>query len=136
MATLECIAIHTRKICQIPAQTVICLGNFDGVHLAHRKLLRIAVKHRNSDFADAACCVLCFRTPSSDYLSKTPAAHLCTLEQKLDRFAEEGIEYAILCDFPDIRALSPKEFAEEILRDGCHCVAAVCGFNYRFGKNG
>ena len=32
--------------------------------------------------------------------------------------------------------LSKEKFATEILRDLCHCVCAVCDFNYRFGNKG
>ena len=46
------------------------------------------------------------------------------------------MEYAILADFPKIKDLSPNEFVQEILINQCHCKAAVCGFNYRFGSRG
>ncbi|MBQ9131632.1 MAG: riboflavin biosynthesis protein RibF, partial [Clostridia bacterium] len=70
------------------------------------------------------------------FLRPDPPAHLCTPEQKLERFLECGMEYAFLADFPTVRSYSPEEFANSILQAQCHCVAAVCGFNYRFGRNG
>lgn len=137
MQAIECIALATGKPVPFPSDAVICLGNFDGVHIAHRALLHLAVQTRQKSFPNAACAVFCFREPSSDYLfPNVPPAHLCTAKQKLHYFYKEGMEYAFLADFPSLMELSPKAFAADILKDVCHCVAAVCGFNYRFGKNG
>lgn len=134
MPMLQCIRLSTRETHSIPPKTVLCLGNFDGVHLGHRALLRRAVEIRQDKHPDAATAVFCFRSPSTDTLSPTP--HLSTLDQKLDLFAQNGIEYAILGDFPSMRELKPEEFITVVLGEECHAVAVVCGFNYRFGKGG
>ena len=134
MPMLQCIHLSTREEQSIPPKTVLCLGNFDGVHLGHRALLRRAIELRGDKHPEAATAVFCFRTPSTDTLSPTP--HLSTLSQKLDLFAECGIEYVVLGDFPTMRELTPEEFITDVLLAECHAVAAVCGFNYRFGKGG
>ena len=137
MQTIECISLAEMQPCKIPQKTVLCLGNFDGVHLAHRALLRLADDVRGTKAPDAALAVFCFSRPSSDYLFADRApSHLSTLSQKLEYFREEGIEYAFLADFPSIRDLSKEKFVDQILKVDCHCIGAVCGFNYRFGKNG
>lgn len=119
----------------IPQLTVLCLGNFDGVHVAHRALMHQAKMLRAHRFSDAACGVFCFDPPSSDYFTDAPA-HLSTREQRLARFREAGMEFAMLASFDELRALPPEEFVSTVLRQSCHCVAAVCGFNYRFGHRG
>ena len=120
----------------VPPACVLCLGNFDGVHIAHRALMHTATKLRAHRSLDAVCGVFCFDPPSSDFLGAQAPAHLTTLPQKLSCFRDEGMEYAFLADFEALRSLSPERFLTEVLRDGCHCVAAVCGFNYRFGYRG
>lgn len=136
MIDLQILSLADRTVCDTLPRSVVCLGNFDGVHIGHRALLRKAREWRSQAFPDAALCVFCFVKPSSDYLSPAPHSHLCSLEQKLERFAEEGMEYAILADFEQIRGFSPAQFVDTVLHKGCHCAAAVCGFNYRFGKGG
>ncbi len=136
MINLQILSLADRKEQASLPKSVVCLGNFDGVHLGHRALLQRAREWRAQDFPDAALCVFCFVRPSSDYLSPAPHSHLCSLEQKLERFAKEGMEYAVLANFEDIRDFSPAQFVDEVLHLGCHCSAAVCGFNYRFGKGG
>ena len=134
---LECLSLATLQRATPPSKSLICLGNFDGVHFAHRQLIRLAAATRARDFEDAALTVFCFRTPSTDDLFPQQAPmHLSTLEQKLDYFREEGVEYVFLADFPKIRDLSKEDFVQTILKEECHCVCAVCGFNYRFGKMG
>lgn len=136
MQSLQCISLSDGRTADIPQKSVVCLGNFDGVHLGHRALLTSAKELRARLGEDVACAVLCFRAPSSDFLGADKPAHLCTLGQKLQLFRACGMDYAFLIDFPEIRGLSPEEFARRVLRDACHVAAVVCGFNYRFGKGG
>lgn len=136
MDSFTCISLNTMKAVSIPVKNVIALGNFDGVHLAHRTLLRQTKQLRDTAFTNAACTVFCFSSPPTDLLLKNPPARIYTLEQKLEAFREEGMEYAVIADFSTLCELSPREFAKEILEDACGCVGAVCGFNYRFGKGG
>ncbi len=135
MQAVSCISLKNGQEPAFPPKSVICLGNFDGVHAAHRELMRKTVALRDEQFPTAACAAFCFRVPSSDYLSKASIPKLCTPEEKLQYFRETGIEYAFLADFPSVRDLSPEQFVTEILKETCHCVGAVCGFNFAFGKN-
>jgi riboflavin kinase/FMN adenylyltransferase len=114
----------------------LCLGNFDGVHLGHRALLQAARKWRDARFPGIPVGVFCFRDFPSDTLSDPPVGHLCSLEERLSRFAECGMEIVILASFAELRALSPETYIEQILKETCHCVAAACGFNHRFGRFG
>ena len=136
MAFVSCISLATMTQAPAPAASVLCLGNFDGVHLAHRELLNSAKKLRSLLSADTACGVFCFSSSPADYLSATPPAQLCTFEQKLELFRECGMDYAFVVDFPSVRNLSPDEFIQSVLKNECNCVGAICGFNFRFGKNG
>ena len=118
-----------------PCDFVLALGNFDGVHLAHRALMTATVKKAASlDGCHSA--VFCFDPPSSDYLSQNGGEHLSTLQEKLDMFAACGIEYAFLADFPSLRDMTAEQFVEQILRKMCRAKAVVCGFNFRFGQGG
>ena len=136
MLDLTCISLSNRNRAKIPDKTVICLGNFDGVHVAHRQLLKHSVTLQSELCPTAVRCVFCFFEPSWTAFSEEPPLLLSTLEEKLDLFEKCGIEYAIMCNFSQVKDFSPERFVKDVLLDGCHCVAAVCGFNYRFGKMG
>jgi riboflavin kinase/FMN adenylyltransferase len=119
----------------ISSNFVLALGNFDGVHLAHRALLTATVKKAASLDACLSA-VFCFDPPSSDYLARSGGEHLSTLQEKLDIFATCGIEYAFLADFPSLRDMTAEQFIQQILRKMCRAKAVVCGFNFRFGQGG
>ncbi len=127
-----------------PAEAVLCLGNFDGVHRAHHALLkeglRLAAACSTAGVETAreggtVCGVFCFLRPSVDFVphgTDTPPAHLTTLRDKLSRFRAAGVSFAWLCDFRDVRELAPQDFIA-LLRERCGCVGVACGFNFRFG---
>ena len=135
MQAIKCISLSTMRKSPSPSASVICLGNFDGVHLAHRELMKKTASLQAEVAPRASRAVFCFDPPTSELLSPTPIPQLTTKEEKLALFREMGMEYAFLADFAAIRDLSPDDFVKLILQGECGCVAAVCGFNYRFGKN-
>ena len=136
MPSVRYIALQTEQSSEISEANILCLGNFDGVHLAHRTLLREAKKLKAQRMPHARVGVFCFEKPSSDFLSQNPPKHLTTLEQKLSYFADEGMDFACIADFSTLQNLSPEAFINEVLISQCFCKAVVCGYNYHFGKNG
>lgn len=133
---ISCVSLPDQKPCQIPESTVLCLGNFDGVHLGHRTLLAAAKDLQAALPKRIPCGVFCFYGLSSDELLFDPPKHLSSMEDRLRKFADCGMEFAIFADFARIRDFSPEEFLDEILLKVCHAKALVCGENYRFGKGG
>ncbi|MBR2907546.1 MAG: riboflavin biosynthesis protein RibF [Clostridia bacterium] len=115
-------------------ETVLALGNFDGVHIGHRTLLGEAV--RKARELGIAPSVWLFRSPPTDFLKTPPPPHLSTLEDKLLLFKTLGIRFAFIEDFEAIGGISPDAFAKDILQGACRCRHAVCGFNYSFGYRG
>lgn len=108
--------------------TVTALGFFDGLHVAHASLLKKTVKEaKRKD-----CVPAVFTFPDAPNKS---GEKLLSAEEKIARFAEYGIETVFLADFGDVKDLSPDDFIEKILKNICHAESAVCGFNFRFGKN-
>ena len=146
---------HVKPMDKPSVPLVLCLGNFDGVHKAHQNLLRQSLALRDKKFPFGLCGVFTFFYPSSDYLRAQKAPeyshgdmqshvirrkrghhkHLSTLKEKLAYFAEAGMDFVCLCDFDQIRTLSPEDFLDLLYMDlGTRGV--VCGFNFRFGVGG
>jgi len=109
----------------------VALGNFDGVHRGHQRLLS-AVREVAAGIPGCASAVWTFTTLAKDAVIPC----LTTPMEKLRAIADAGVEYAVLEEFSAVRDLSPRVFAEEYLRNRLRCAAAVCGFNFRFGKGG
>lgn len=135
MPDIVCLSLRSMTAVSPPSSSVLCLGNFDGVHLAHQALIHKAVAFRNEQQKESAISVFCFKEPPIRILHpEMRPMLLCTMEDKLRAFADCGAEYVFLAQFSDLHTLSPSAFAKHILQSLCHASAIVCGFNYRFGK--
>ncbi len=131
---LKFIDLHTGCETNEGRASVLCLGNFDGVHIGHSALIEKTVEKRNE--LGILGGAWCFLQPPADFLLSTPQKRLTTLDEKLELFAKKGLDIAILANFEALRNTEPSAFVRDILIDRCSCQAAVCGFNFRFGKFG
>ena len=114
----------------------LCLGHFDGVHMGHRALVE-ALKKMNAERKEKLPLgIMCFTTPPTKTLDKTPTPQLSTLAQKLSLLRECGLDFAVLYDFPAIKSMSPDDFIRQVLIIDCNAKMLVCGFNYSFGARG
>lgn len=109
---------------------VAALGNFDGVHLGHAKLLQTA-----ADIAAESCGELQSAVWTLSGLPTGPSSVLTDTDEKCLLFREAGISYAFVQNFEDIRDMSPDSFVKKILTGDMNCRIAVCGYNFSFGKN-
>lgn len=115
---------------------VIALGNFDGVHLGHRELIKKAI-----DLADRAKGVSGVFTfaphPMTVIQPDCSPPMLLTKEDKIKIFSELGIGVLIICPFSqEISRLTPEEFVRDILVKRLQVSAVVVGYNYSFGYRG
>lgn len=135
---IRVIDLKTMSEATPPPFSVLCLGNFDGVHIGHRTLAERTVRIKeelSASLAGLGSGAWLFETPPSLSLCPKPIPQLSTLEEKLVRFAEIGLDYAFLADFSALKDLSPEEFVGKVLKEQCHCVYAICGFDFRFAKD-
>lgn len=127
------IDLKTGKEASLPEGTRLscALGNFDGVHIGHRELL---IKAAKKEYGATASAAWTFRV-HPELCRHVPTVKILTsVEQKLELFAQAGVEYAILEDFEDVADMSPEDFAKELLIKKLGVCHAVCGFNFSFGK--
>ncbi|MBR4882129.1 MAG: riboflavin biosynthesis protein RibF [Clostridia bacterium] len=112
-----------REIEHIDLPVSVALGNFDGLHIGHRELIRQA------KCSDNKCCVFTFRQ------NPFGSPRIIGIEKKLELLKNMGIDYACVYDFAEIKDMPYEIFLSDILVKELNCVKAVCGFNFRFGKN-
>ena len=111
---------------------VLALGNFDGVHLGHQKLLEQTVKTA----ARLGVCagVYTFQVNTKKFLGAPDFALLTTDEEKNGIFSACGLDFVCYDDFAAVKDLSPAAFCDEMLAR-FRVSAVVCGENFTFGKN-
>ena len=106
----------------------LAIGFFDGVHLAHRSLITRAVERARELSVPSG--VFTF---SPNGAIKGGVGKIYSLEQRLSLIESLGVDFCIVADFEDIRNMSAEEFCEGVLI-GSGCLAAVVGYNFRFGR--
>jgi len=110
--------------------SVLALGFFDGVHLAHRALLEKTVEEAKKRGLAAAVFTFAGGLPGVK-----SGGRLTGDEERNALFDELGIEYLYTVAFKDVCSLAPEAFVNTYLLDICQARLAVVGFNFRFGKN-
>ena len=113
----------------IGTKCVVALGFFDGMHLAHRRLIDRARAIAKRDGLTLA--VFTFDSEAEGYKKE---GRLYSTEQKLALLASLGVELVLLADFASLRDLSPEVFVWEVLVKALGAQTAVAGYNFRFGK--
>ena len=108
---------------------VMALGFFDGVHIAHRDLLKKA-----ADVAAENNLAFGIFTFASDGNIKATSGRLYNDGEKAEIFEELGADFTVYADFGAISDSTPEEFVKNILCRDLNCRICVAGFNFRFGK--
>ena len=114
-------------------ETVVALGNFDGVHKGHQQIIERTV--RTAKAMDLKSAVFTFSNHPSTILGHgDPVKNILYAEEKTRIIEEMGINYLINIPFTkEILFMPPEKFVEKILVDCLHIKEAYCGFNYSFG---
>ena len=118
-----------REIAATNSPLACAIGNFDGVHIGHRKLIEAAVDYCRTH-SGTKCAVFTFESNTSG------APFIVSHEEKLKIFAECGAETAVTVPFDEVRDMSCEVFVSQVLVGTLNVACAFCGFNFRFGKMG
>jgi riboflavin kinase/FMN adenylyltransferase len=115
-------------------RTVVTIGNFDGVHLGHQKILGGVVERAHAN--DLQSAVLTFYPHPARVLRPDAAPTLLmTLEQRLAAFDAMGINAALLLQFDaELAKISAEDFAKTFLVDALRAKTVLVGENFRFGN--
>jgi riboflavin kinase/FMN adenylyltransferase len=113
--------------------SVVTIGNFDGVHIGHRLIMRRMVAIAREQGLTPT--VLTFDPHPAQVLAPDRAPKLImTIKQRLRAMESEGIEAALLLPFSlDFARLTPAEFAGRILDQTLHARCIFVGDDFRFG---
>lgn len=115
------------------APTAVTIGNFDGVHRGHQKILRSVIERARAGGWTSA--VLTFDPHPVRVLRGDNGPHLLnTLEQRLREFEAIGIGATLVLRFDEALARhSPEEFVRKFLCATLRARCVMVGENFRFG---
>jgi riboflavin kinase/FMN adenylyltransferase len=125
-----------RSLAEVPAAfgpSVVTIGNFDGVHVGHRRIMRRVVEiARARKFAAA---VLTFDPHPARVLAPDRAPKLImTVARRLRSIESEGIDAVMVLPFSlEFARLTPEEFVGQVLLETLNTSVIVVGEDFRFG---
>lgn len=113
-------------------KTSIALGNFDGIHIGHQKLIKTMVL--KSKEIGLKSSLLLFKTHSKTIIDNSNPQMITNNDQKFQIAKDLGVDIIYLIDFnEELMNLSAEEFVENIIIEKMNGKLVVVGFDYRFG---
>ncbi len=124
------------KLADVPAgfgPTLVSVGNFDGVHRAHRFVLSEIVGRAKT--LNAKSMAVTFEPHPARILRPDSNLKLLTpTPEKLRLLGATGIDAILLLPFTrDLSLMTPHQFAHEILKKRLHACEVHEGYNFHFG---
>ena len=125
-----------RHLDELPRElgpTIVSVGNFDGVHLAHQKVVAEIVRRARA--IHGASMVVTFDPHPMRVLRPDVAPRLLTPTPiKLRLLEATGVDAVLLLPFTrDLSLMTPLEFVEQVIVRGLHAREVHEGFNFHFG---
>ena len=114
---------------------VASIGNYDGLHLGHRQVLRQLSEQAREDGLPSL--VMCFEpTPLEFFCGDRAPARLSTFREKVEQLGAMGIERFFCVRFvPELADMSPEQFVRDFLVEGIGVRHLVVGDVFRFGRD-
>lgn len=109
-------------------KTAVALGFFDGLHIAHQKVISLAV---NSGYLPV---VFTFRNDINCPERKKDMLLLNNNNTKYKLIEKLGIKVLIEPSFADIQDIAAEDFINEYLSRKLNAKILICGENFRFGR--
>ncbi len=112
---------------------LVSVGNFDGVHRAHSHVLREIVSRARASGGKSVA--VTFEPHPARILRPEAGLKLLTpTAEKLRLLEATGVDFVLLLPFGrDLSLMTPRQFAERILKKKLRAREVHEGFNFRFG---
>src|SRR5713226_522235 len=119
-----------RSLDQVPSDfgpSALTIGNFDGVHAGHRRILRRVQEIAKAQGWKAS--VMTFDPHPTKVVAPARAPRLMTMpEQRCNLMRDEGIEQVLILPFnAEVARLTPDQFVEHVLVEKLGAKVVVVG---------
>jgi riboflavin kinase/FMN adenylyltransferase len=113
---------------------VLAIGNFDGVHRGHQKVLREATRIAKREGRRSGAVVF-EPHPREFFAPGTPFFRLTPLPLKLELLEALGLDQTFVIEFDrELASLSAEAFATEVVAKGLGASHVVVGHDFSYGK--
>jgi len=113
--------------------SVVTIGNFDGIHLAHQELLR-RVRAIGRERGEASVAITFAPHPAAVLRPDRVPQLLTPFPLQTELFEKSGIDRLLILPFTlEFSHWPPEKFVEEVLAKALHATGVVIGENFCFG---
>ncbi|WP_275426125.1 bifunctional riboflavin kinase/FAD synthetase [Nocardioides gilvus] len=127
-----------RQFNEVPrdlGNTVVSIGNFDGVHRGHQHVLQRAREVAEGLGIDKVVVVTFDPHPIAVLRPDHAPPTLTSIDTRVALMAEQGVDAVLVVPFDrQIAAWTPHEFIDRVLVEPLAAKAVVVGANFRFGS--
>ncbi len=114
--------------------SVVALGTFDGIHLAHQRILDLAVARARALPGQALVCTF-DPHPLQVLRPEQAPPPVTTLDERLELIARHGVDAAVVVRFTlEFSRVEAEAFVKDSLLGTLHAREIVVGFNHTFGR--
>jgi riboflavin kinase / FMN adenylyltransferase len=127
----------THSVSKVLTPTTVALGNFDGLHLGHRQVIRSAVLSAETSATSDALLptVVTFHPHPQEFFTGQQRTLLSPFQEKVAQLRDLGIAQIVFLPFDqEMASLSPKAFVEEILVRQLQAAHISVGQDFCFGR--
>ena len=115
--------------------TAITLGNFDGLHMGHRRLIS-TMQQKAAEQGLLSVVFSFYPHPMFLFGNRDHQALIMSPEEKKRTIEQMGVDCYVEYPFTkDFAGMAPEDFAVQLIFQAMRCKVLVVGENYRFGKN-
>lgn len=133
LAILNSAAEWVERFGEARKPTAVTIGNFDGIHLGHQKILS-EVRERAHGTGSLASVLTFYPHPARILRPEASPALLLTLPQRLAGFDAAGMDAALVLPFDtELAKVSAGDFVRHYLVETMRARALLVGENFRFG---
>jgi riboflavin kinase/FMN adenylyltransferase len=119
---------------QLPKQ-VLAIGDFDGVHLGHQKVIGDALHIARNNHVPVG--IMTFDPHPREILGQDKYEYLLTpLSQKIELIEQLGVDYLYIVHFTEQFATFSADFFIEQVLNNMNLHTVVIGFDFKFGHRG
>ena len=126
--------ITSLKTIEIIKQSVVTIGNFDGLHRGHQVLIKKATEYAKKK--NVSSIVFTFKNHPVNYFKPNSVKNIITNSEKIEILKSMNVDYVINIPFDEyMTKISGHDFVKEILLDTLGAKKVIVGHDFTFARN-
>ena len=115
-------------------ESVVTIGNFDGLHRGHQVLIKKATEYAKAN--NISSVVFTFKNHPVNYFRPGSIKNIITSEEKIKILKSMGVDYVINIPFNEyMTKISGFDFVKDILLDKLNVKNVIVGHDFTFARN-